>query len=66
MSGGGIGNQNGADDRQVVIFTFSGPLRQRDVDTWNANVQDMLKLFGPSLVGVTMDGVKKPTSGKHK
>jgi hypothetical protein len=59
MSGGGIGNQSGAEDRQVVIFTFSGPLRQQDVDSWNAAIEDMLELFGDSLVGVTMVGAGK-------
>jgi len=66
MSGGGIGTQHGDDDRQIVIFTFRGRLSQKDVDTWNAQISDLLDLFGPSLVGVTMEGVKKSRPRKPK
>jgi len=69
MSGGGIGPQNHDDDRQVVIFTFSGPLKPDDVKAWNAAIGPLLYQFGTSLSGVTMEGVKnkpKPGSGRPK
>jgi len=54
MSGGGIGNQKGEDDRQVVIFTFSGPLDEKSVTTWNNAIGALLIEFGDRVTGVTI------------
>jgi hypothetical protein len=67
MSGGGIGTQ-GADDRQVVIFTFSGRVAKSDADDWNAAIQSLLDQFGTSLVGATFfdKGGSKPLKQKRR
>jgi hypothetical protein len=57
MSGGGIGKQTGEDDRQIVIFTFSGTLDGQKVDDWNKSIGDFLTAFEGHLTGVTLKDV---------
>jgi hypothetical protein len=57
MSGGGIGNQGGDDDRQVVIFTFSGALNPLHVEAWNNAIGPLLTQFDGKLTGVTLKDV---------
>jgi hypothetical protein len=54
MSGGGIGNQKNEDDRQVVVFTFSGQLDETDVKAWNDAIGALLTQFGDRVTGVTI------------
>jgi hypothetical protein len=59
MSGGGIGNQNHDDDRQVVIITFSGALDPQTVKDWNQTIKNFQTNFGESMSGVTLKGTQK-------
>ena len=54
MSGGGIGTQNNDDDRQVVIFTFSGKLSETEKNAWNDAIGPLLTQFDGKLTGVTL------------
>ena len=55
---GGIGPQNNDEDRQVVVFTFSGVLTQADADRWNNAIGPLLDEFGASLTAATIEGAK--------
>jgi hypothetical protein len=62
MSGGDIGHQDSDDDRQVVIFTFSGKLRPEDVTAWNTSIKALMQRFNvtsTSVAGVTIVGGAK-------
>jgi hypothetical protein len=59
MSGGGIGNQNHDDDRQVVIITFSGALDRTTVENWNQAIKNFQEQFGDRMSGVTLKGTQK-------
>jgi hypothetical protein len=61
MSGGSIGHQADADDRQLVVFTFSGALDPEAVNAWNAAIGPLMKQFGRSIAGVTIEGALSPT-----
>jgi hypothetical protein len=61
MSGGSIGEQHNADDRQLVVFTFSGPLDQNAVKAWNEAIGPLMEQFGNSVAAVTIEGALSPT-----
>jgi hypothetical protein len=57
MSGGGIGAQTGDDDRQIVVFTFSGKLDAKEAAEWNTKIGELLMTFGDRVTGVTLKDV---------
>jgi hypothetical protein len=65
MSGGYIKPQKSG-DHQVVIFTFAGELKKNDVDRWNEAILELKRMFGPSVLGVTLKGDRTPAKLKGR
>jgi hypothetical protein len=62
MSGGSIGDQADADDRQLVVITFSGVLDRDAVKAWNQAIGPLLAQFEDQHVAaVTIEGALSPT-----
>jgi hypothetical protein len=61
MSGGSIGDQADADDRQLVVITFSGALDPDAVRAWNLAIGPLIAQFGNSVAAMTIEGALSPT-----
>jgi hypothetical protein len=61
MSGGSIGDQANADDRQLVVITFSGVLDPDAVRAWNRGIGPLLAQFESHVAAVTIEGALSPT-----
>jgi hypothetical protein len=60
MSGGFIKPQKQF-EHQLVVFTFIGPVTQKQVDQWNDALAELKQMFGPTLTGITIKGDPTPT-----
>ena len=60
----GFVSGQGEKGKQVVIFTFSGPISEEDRAAWNRAIEELKRRFGPRVTGVTLKSDDYPTSGK--
>ncbi len=52
----------GPQQKQVVIFTFTGPVSDAERDAWNKTILELKKTFGARVSGVTLKGDDAPAS----
>jgi hypothetical protein len=67
MSGGFIKPQSSG-EHQIVVFTFVGELKGKDVGKWNQAILELKQRFGSSVTGITITGDPTPAefmSGSH-